>query len=775
MIYYFFLIGYMKSISFHNQIFCSPQILPSCCLNFKRIQNDVCKKREAYASLFARKKLFFLFLVLLCGLDDFLCILSGNFFIALEAHGEGAAALGHGAKVGCILEHFALRNLSGYALLAVHLIHTHDAAATLVHVADDVAHVLVGNHDLYMIDGLEEDRGCLIQLLERKAGSGLERHFRGVNGMVGTVMQFSGETYYREACENTLLDVVAKALFNCGDEVARYNAADNCIFEDELGVGGIVVGTEFDNNVTELTMSAGLLLVAAANVDLLADGLTVRNFGILQDALYAELGSKLLGGNFDVQLAQTAQQGLGGLNILGDGEGRVFFDEAVESGEDLVFFAGLLGVNCHGDAGSRELDVGKLDGLGGVAKGVTGCYGAELGQSADVAGNYLGGSAGLLAEHEIDGAGLLSLFGVGIVKVGIGGKNAGIYLDQRKLTYEGVSKGLEDLSGEGLIVGTDAGFLVAGLGVDACDLLIGGRRHELDDHIENVVEAYAIDGVAAYNGNNGAFLDALSETEHGVFGGKLHFLEELLHELLISASGCFHESFAGGFDFACYGIGNGDLFESLAFAGVSLVGENVGNTGELSLFNDRNHDGSDVAAVLLGDGTESLFEVGVFTGHVVDNNHAGRVVLVTLRPGLFGADIEAAYCANGDQSAFASGEGAHHFAGKIKEAGNVYKVDLGFLILQRSKSSGDGNLAANFFRIVVGGRGSVFYTALTINCACEEEHSFNQRGLSFSAVSEYGDISNVLSLIVLHSVIPLSFPITKIMCLYGHTIIYLIL
>ena len=696
------------------------------------------------------EKLFFLFLVLLGRFDDLLGILSGNFLVTLKAHGEGAAALRHGTKVGGVLEHFALGNFGGYALGAVYLIHTHDAAAALVDVADDVAHVFVRNGDFYMIDGLKEDRAGLIKLLERKAGSGLERHFRGVNGMVGTVVEFGGEAYYREAGENALLDVVAKALFNGGDEVARYNAADNGIFEDELGIGGIVIGTELDDDVAELAVSAGLLLMAAAYVDLLADGLTVRDFGILQDALYAELGSKLLGGNFDVKFAQTGEQGLGGLNILGDGEGRVFFDQTVESGEDLVFFAGLLGVNCHGDAGSRELDVSILHGLVGVAKGVTSRYGTELGEGADVAGDNLGGGVGLLAEHEVNGAGLFSLLGIGIVKVGFGGKNAGIDLKKAQLTNEGVGKGLEDLSGEGLIIGAGAGFLIAGLGVNAFDNLVSGRGHEVDDEVEEHVDADAIEGVEAYNGNDGAVSNTLAQTQHGVFGRKFHFLEELFHELFIGAGRGFHEGFAVGFDLGGYVGGSGNFFEGFSFAGVGFSIENGSNANELALFNDRNNDGRYGSAVLGRDGFQRLFEVGVFTGHIVDDEHTGRMVLFALGPGLFSAYIQAADSANSDESGFANAQRAHHFTGEIEEAGNVDEVNLGFFVLQRRERGGDGNLTANLFRIVVRGGGAVFNAALTVDRAGGEEHSFYQRGLTFAAVTKYGDIANVLSLIVLH-------------------------
>ena len=138
--------------------------------------------------------------------------------------------------------------------------------------------------------------------------------------------------------------------------------------------------------------------------------------------------------------------------------------------------------------------------------------------------------------------------------------------------------------------------------------------------------------------------------------------------------------------------------------------------------------------------------------------------LVALRPGLLRADVQTADRAHGDQRAFAHAQRAHHFAGKIEVAGNVDEVDFGVLILQGRQRRRNGNLTANLLRIVVGRRGAVFYAALTINDACRVKKSFDQRGLAFAAVSQHGDIADVFSLIILHSVFPPVFSDQKIMC-----------
>ena len=175
--------------------------------------------------------------------------------------------------------------------------------------------------------------------------------------MIAAVVQFRGQTDHREARHDAVLDVVTQTLFNCGNEVARYGAADDGIDKVELGIVRVVVRTELDLNVAELTMSAGLLLVTAFNVDRLADGLAVRDLGILQHALRAELARQLLRDDLDMHLAQTGQNTLGCLDVLLNLDRRVFFHQTRETGEDLVFFACLLRINRLGNAGGGELQV----------------------------------------------------------------------------------------------------------------------------------------------------------------------------------------------------------------------------------------------------------------------------------------------------------------------------------------------------------------------------------------------------------------------------------
>ena len=242
---------------------------------------------------------------------------------------------------------------------------------------------------------------------------------------------------------------------------------------------------------------------------------------------------------------------------------------------------------------------------------------------------------------------------------------------------------------------------------------------------------------------------------HHVLKGELAVLEELLHQLVLSAGSGLHDGLAGGFNLVSDGGGDLDLLQGLALADEGLVLQHADHAGELAVLHDRHLDGGDVAAVLFGDGGQRLFEVGVLAIHLVDDDHAGGVGLVAHGPGLFRTDIQAGDGAHGDDGALAHGQRAGLLAGEVKVAGDIDQVDLGFLPLQRSHGGADGNAALGLFRIVVGGGGTVLDATLAVNRARSEQKRLDQRGLALAAVSHNGDVADILGLIILHKKFPL--------------------
>ena len=208
-------------------------------------------------------------------LDNLLSNCSGAVLVANEAELIGAATLGDLADKGGKVSHLSHGDLSLNYLNAVTCgVHAHNSAAALVYLAHNVAHVAVGHCSLKRADGLKERRHSVgdTVLISQRSGC-LEGHFRGVNGVVGTVVQGSLDTNGGIAREHALVDCFAQTLFNSGEEVLGNRAADYALCKLEA-VG--IIRLELDPNVAELAVTAGLLLVTTLSADLLADGLASR-------------------------------------------------------------------------------------------------------------------------------------------------------------------------------------------------------------------------------------------------------------------------------------------------------------------------------------------------------------------------------------------------------------------------------------------------------------------------------------------------------------------
>jgi hypothetical protein len=221
-------------------------------------------------------------------------------------------------------------------------IRAQDLAPAAGDVADDVAHVLVGDVDVHGHDRLEEGvRPLLLRgLLEGQGAGNLEGHFRGVDVVVGAVEECHAEVDHRVAGDQAARGGLLDALVHRRDELARDDAAHDAV--DELVPLATAPGLELDPAVAELATAAGLLLVPALDLRPALDRLAVGHLGRLEDHvdLVAALG--LLDGYLDVQLAHAREEHVPGLLVAVEMQVDVLIEELEHCGEDLVLLA-LLG------------------------------------------------------------------------------------------------------------------------------------------------------------------------------------------------------------------------------------------------------------------------------------------------------------------------------------------------------------------------------------------------------------------------------------------------
>ncbi len=164
--------------------------------------------------------------------------------------------------VGEHLGHRHLRADDGHHAARVH---AGDAAAAAVQVAHQVAGEIARRVDLDLHDRLEDRRsGAGHGVLEGELAGHLERQLVRVDLMERPVEDGRLEVDHREAGEEAAQPRVLDALFHGGNELPRNRAAEDVV--DELEVAAARQRLHLDLAVAELSVSAGLLLVAAVRL-----------------------------------------------------------------------------------------------------------------------------------------------------------------------------------------------------------------------------------------------------------------------------------------------------------------------------------------------------------------------------------------------------------------------------------------------------------------------------------------------------------------------------
>src|SRR5580698_9024438 len=150
--------------------------------------------------------------------------------VVRELHGGRPASLGHRAQVSDVTEHRRERYLGVDDLRVAALGHAENAPATRVEVADDVTHVLLGDDDLDLHQGLEDhDAGAPGALLEAEGRCDLERLGARVDLVVAAVGQPAEHVDEREAGDDAAGHRLADALLDRRDELLRDHAADDVV------------------------------------------------------------------------------------------------------------------------------------------------------------------------------------------------------------------------------------------------------------------------------------------------------------------------------------------------------------------------------------------------------------------------------------------------------------------------------------------------------------------------------------------------------------------
>src|SRR6478735_2259199 len=638
-------------------------------------------------------------------LDDLVGDVRGNLGVRVELHRVRRLTGGLGPQVANVPEHLGQGHKGVDDHVAVTLLLSLDLATTRVDVADHGAQERVGRGDLYGEHRLEQDRLCLAcGLLEGLVSGDLERELGRVDVVVGAVLEGELHVHHGVAGEHAELHGLLATLVDRRDVLLRHATTGHVVHELVARAGAglrVDVRTEVDDNLGELTRTTGLLLVGVGVLlNRVADGLAVGHLRLADGRLDAELALHAVDQDLEVQLAHAGDDRLAGLFVGLDREGRVLIGEALDRGAQLLLVALRLGLDRDLDHRGRERHRLEHDLVVRVAERVTGLGVLQTHHGHDLAG--------------ADRRDLLTLVGVHLV----------------------------DLA-DPLLAAVDR------VALDAVD--VERRRQELDDRVEQGLDALVLEGGAAQDrvelvGQRGATNRGLELGDGEVL---VTLLEVLLHDVVVGLGERLDELLA--VLRSLLGELGRDLLDLvvLAHGGLAAPGEGthadqVDDTEEVGLGTDGQLEDQRGGVQALDHHVDAAPEVGTGAVELVDEAHPRDGVLVGLAPHGHGLGLDTGDTVEDGDGAVEDAQRALDLGGEVDVPGGVDDVDLVFLPPAGGGGGGDGDAPLLLLlHPVHRGRALVDLTDLVGDAGVEED-ALGGRGLAGVDVRHDADVADLV-------------------------------
>ena len=493
--------------------------------------------------------------------------------------------------------------------------------------------------------------------------------------------------------------------------------------------------------------------------DGLADGLAVGDLRLALVALDLEFTTHTVDDDVELELAHAGDQGLAGLFVGRDLEGRILFGQLGQGDAHLLLISLGLRLDGHLDHRIREGHGVEGDRVVDGAQGVAGGDVLQAHEGVDVTGVGAVHRVFLIGVHLEDLADAFLLLAGGVEHGVARHDGAGVDAHEHELAVERVGGDLEDQSRERIgldRVTVDLDGLVAGLVALDGRHVLGGRQ-VVDDTVQHRLNALVLEGGAAEDREGFLGDGELAHAGADVFLGQVAVLEELVHEFVVGFGGGFHELLVvllglvleivrdlGGV------VLGAELLGAVPHVGLHL--DQVDDAGEVVLGTDRQLHHNRSGAQLLLDGVDGVVEVRAQLVHLVDEADTRNAVLISLTPHGLGLRLHAFLAVEHGDGAIEHAQGALDLGREVHVAGGVDDVDLelvlGVVGLTAPEAGGGGGLDGDatflLLRHEVHGGGAVVGLADLVVLTGVEQNTLGSGGLAGIDVSHDADIADVV-------------------------------
>ena len=349
--------------------------------------------------------------------------------------------------------------------------------------------------------------------------------------------------------------------------------------------------------------------------------------------------------------------------------------------------------------------------------------------------------------HQKDAAQTLAL-ALGGVQDGFAGfDRAGIDTEERQTADVGVGHDLEGQSRERLGIVRGAVLDLIRLGHRAGDRRDVQRgRHIIDDGVQQLLHALVLVGRAAHDRDELDLRRGLANGRSDLFGGHLLTLKIQLHDLVVEIGDRLNQLRAVLFSLVAHILG--DLLDAHILAKIVVVDvrlhlEQVDDAAEVRLGADRQLDRNSVAAQALVHHVDNVVEVRAHDVHLVDVDHAGNIVVVSLSPDRLGLRLHAALGTKDRHAAVEHAQAALDLNGEVDVARGVDDVDAVTLPEASGRSARDRDAALLLLRHPVHGGGAFMGLTELVVDARVEQNTFRRGRLTGVDVRHDANVSCV--------------------------------
>ena len=350
--------------------------------------------------------------------------------------------------------------------------------------------------------------------------------------------------------------------------------------------------------------------------------------------------------------------------------------------------------------------------------------------------------------HQQDAAHTFPNIFVGVEHRFAGLQRTGINPEERQLADVGIRRNLERQSGERRAVVSCTGLLFLGSGIDAGDRgLVKRRRQEIDDRIEELLNALVFVGRAAENGDHLIGDGRSAQRGPDLRLGDLFSLEIEHHDFFVLVRDLLEHMIPILRGKLCQLFG--DLF--LAHILAQLVVEDI------RLHADQIDDAAE--GILRANGQlkrncrtletvvhhfEDIEEIGAHHVHFVDVNDTRDMIFVGLSPYSLGLRLHAALCTKDGHRAVEHAQGTFDLNGEVHMSRRVDDVDAHALPVTGRRSRGDRDATLLLLLHPVHGSGAVMGLSESVIDTGVEKNTLCRRRLSCIDMSHDANVSRIL-------------------------------